>query len=101
MGNIDVNPAEVRKAAAKLRICAAKLNDSLRTFNQIEDEIGDAWKSKHTAHYLKSLETTEYNVEKTRKSINAVASNLNSIASAVEKAEDEIKNNMSGGGGSW
>ena len=113
MAEININPSEVRKAAANLRNCSMQIKEKIRTFNNIEDEIADSWKSSYTRQYLSILENTEAGVERTARSIETIASNLDKIAGSVEKAEEEIRRKLAeavrragsiisgGGGGSW
>lgn len=102
MADINIDPYEVRKAAADLRNCASQLRDKTRTFNDIEDEIEVSWKSRYTMQYLNCLENTENNVVRTVNSIDTIADNLIKIAEAVEAAEADIQNSFNrNGGGSY
>lgn len=98
MNEIKVDPKEVRKAAAKIRSCVSQIKEKSRTFNDIEEEIENSWKSRYTRQYLNCLESTENDVARSLRSLETTAGNLDRIAAAVEKAEAEIGQAMSGGG---
>ena len=100
MAEININPSEVRKAAANLRNCSIQIKEKTRTFNNIEDEIESSWKSNYTRQYLNILENTEAGVERTARSLDTIASNLEKIASSVEKAEAEIQRKLAAAGSS-
>jgi uncharacterized protein YukE len=99
MAQIDVDEEAVRKAARDLRSCTAKLKEKARTFDDIEEEIENAWKSQYTSRYLNCLESTESGVSKTIRSIDTIAANLEKIADAVEITEQEVRQSMAFGGG--
>lgn len=98
MTKIKVDAEAVRRAAVQIRSSVSQIKEKNRTFNDIEDEIENSWKSRYTMQYIACLENTENQVKKCLRSLEETAAKLENIAGAVERAEAEIQQAMSGGG---
>lgn len=98
MTEINIDPQEVRQAAKKIRNCVSQIREKSHTFNDIEEEIENSWKSRYTRQYLNCLENTESSVARSLRALETTAGNLDRIATSVERAEAEIQKAMSGGG---
>ena len=97
MQNINIDPAQVRRAAANLRMNASQLKNNISLFNDIEDEIENSWKSRYTRSYTDILEKTERKIRNTISSLETIADNLIRIASDVERTEKELQDIMAKG----
>lgn len=99
---IDIDPGEVSRAAEKVRSAARNISDSAKTFEHIEGDIEDSWKSRYTSQYISIIDDTYLKVRKTASRLMETANSLDRIAAAVRKAEEELQRELarSGGGGS-
>lgn len=91
---IDIDPDEVSRAASKIRSAAQNINDTSRTFEHIENDIEDSWKSQYTSQYISIIDDTYSRVKRTASRLQSISDNLDKIAQEVRRAEREIQLSM-------
>ncbi len=93
---ININPADVRSAASKLKSCSEELRQEQRSFRNIGYEIADAWKSSYTNRYISCLEDTENDIMNAAAAVERIAGDLEQIARSVARIENDIQSKMLG-----
>ena len=89
---IKADPDLLESVAWELGAIASEVSGIRSRINQTHDEAINAWQSKFTAQFTGSVEQTVKRIVVQDERIRVAVTNLRSAATAVRKAEQEIKN---------
>lgn len=99
MGRIEVNPAALERAAAKIKGTASDLAGTASRMNQVKDCVEQGWQSSYTGMYISELEVIKNNLNKLSDGTQELAEIMKNMAAQARRTEEENKAMFGGGNG--
>jgi WXG100 family type VII secretion target len=88
-GQVNVNPANLDRAANNLKGIADDAAGVKNTLAQAESTVSAAWQSRYTNQYLEEVRTVRNNMDKIAQKINSLSTALKQEAIRVRRVEEE------------